>query len=144
MRDIPFLTPRPSFCVTLLLLSFFTLCPFPGDVLVEWPLIKIHNIAMAGILCDDTKSERSKNDNLLQFNTSWLASLRTWHYPRLCFSFSCSGYDLTSNCYLFLQNVLLKQKLANSLLVTVVALFTAKLTYSEKAIYVLSLKCLVQ
>ena len=36
-----------------------------------------------------------KYENLLQFNTSWLASLRTWYYNRLCFNFSCSGYDLT-------------------------------------------------
>ena len=33
-------------------------------------------------------------ENLLQFNTSWLTSLKTWHFFRLCFSFSCSGYDL--------------------------------------------------
>ena len=32
---------------------------------------------------------------LLQFDTSWLASLRTWYYSGLCFSFSCSGCDLT-------------------------------------------------
>ena len=45
----------------------------------------------------------------LQFNISWLASVRTWYYLRLFFSFSCSGYDLTliikshiSNCYSFL------------------------------------------
>ena len=36
-----------------------------------------------------------KLENLLQFNTSWLASLRTWYYFELCFSFSCSGYDFT-------------------------------------------------
>ena len=37
--------------------------------------IKIHNIAMVGILCNHTMSERSKYDNLLQFNTGWFASL---------------------------------------------------------------------
>ena len=50
-----------------------------------------------------------KYDSLLQFNTSWLASLRTWYYFRLYFSFSCSGCDLTLikkthilNCYFVL------------------------------------------
>ena len=51
-----------------------------------------------------------KYENLLQFNTNWLASLSTWYYFRLCFSFSCSSYDLsllkkshTLNCYPFVQ-----------------------------------------
>ena len=87
-----------------------------------------------------------KYENLLQFDTSWLASLRTWYYFRLCFSFSCSGYDLTLprksntlNCYSFLHKFLLKTKITNSLLVTVIAQFTAKTTNSEKAIYFLSI-----
>ena len=84
-----------------------------------------------------------KYENLFLFNTSWLASLRTWYYFRLLFSLSCSGYDLmlitkshTLNCYLLLLKFLLNTK---SLLVTVVAQFTAKTTNSEKAIYFLSL-----
>ena len=67
-------------------------------------------------------------------------------YFRLCFSFSCSGYDLTlikkshtRNCYLFSQKFLLKTKTYKLLLVTVVAQFTAKTANSEKAIYFLSL-----
>ena len=40
---------------------------------------KIHNIAMGGVLCDDVMSE-----NLLQFNTSWFAYLRTWYYFKFC------------------------------------------------------------
>ena len=36
-----------------------------------------------------------KCENLLQFNTSWLASLRTWYYFRLYFSFNRSDFDLT-------------------------------------------------
>ena len=87
-----------------------------------------------------------KFDNLLQFNTSCLGSLGTWYYFRLCFSFSCSGYDLTlikkshtRNCYLFSQKFLLKTKTYKLLLVTVVAQFTAKTANSEKAIYFLSL-----
>ena len=66
----------------------------------------------------------------------------TWDYFRLCFSFSCSGYDLTLikkshvlNNYLFLQ----KYNLTNLLLVTVIAQFTDKITNSEKATYFLSL-----
>ena len=65
----------------------------------------------------------------------------TWDCFRLSFSFSCSGYDLTLikksrtlNCHSFLQKFLL-----NSLLVTVIAQFTAKITNSEKAVYFLSL-----
>ena len=54
---------------------------------------------------------------LIKKGCSWLASPRTRYYFRLCFSFSCSGYDLTLiqrkhifNCYLFLQKFLLKTK----------------------------------
>ena len=35
-----------------------------------------------------------KQENLLQFNTSWLASLRIWYYFRLFSIFSCPCYDL--------------------------------------------------
>ena len=73
---------------------------------------------MGGILCDDIMGERSKYENLLKFNTGWLASLRTWYYFRLCFSFICSGYNFILikkshplNCYLFLQKSLLKTKI---------------------------------
>ena len=86
-----------------------------------------------------------KYDNLLQFNASWLVSLETWYNFRLCFSFSCSGYGLTLvkkthtiNCYSFLQKLLLKPKIRNSL-VTMVAQITAKTANSEKAFYFLSL-----
>ena len=57
-------------------------------------------------------------------------------YFRLCFSFSCSGYDLT----LIKKSHTLNFYLFFLLLVTVVAQFTAKTTNSEKAIYFLSLK----
>ena len=36
-----------------------------------------------------------KYENLMRLSNSCLASLRTWYYFRLCFSFSYSGYDLT-------------------------------------------------
>ena len=58
-----------------------------------------------------------KYENLMQFNTSWLASRRTWYFFRFCFSFIFSGYDLTLtkkshalNFYSFLQRFLLKTK----------------------------------
>ena len=57
-------------------------------------------------------------------------------YFRLCFSFSCSGYDLT----LIKKSHTLNFYLFFLLLVNVVAQFTAKTTNSEKAIYFLSLK----
>ena len=57
-------------------------------------------------------------------------------YFRLCFSFSCSGYDLT----LIKKSHTLNFYLFFLLLVNVVAQFTAKTTNSEKAIYFLPLK----
>ena len=79
-----------SFVVT-----FFIFCLS----LLEWRIswmghIKMCNIAMGGILCDDIMRERSKYENLLKLDTSWLASLITWYYFRLSFSFICSDYDL--------------------------------------------------
>ena len=72
-----------------------------------------------------------KYDNLLQFNTSWLAPLGTWYYFRFCFSCSSSDYDLTLikkihafHYYSFLQKFLL---------VTVVAEFTAKMLFKCKS-----------
>ena len=55
--------------------------------------------------------------NLLQFNNSWLASLETWYYFRLCFTFTCPGYHITLitkshtlNCYSSLQKFILITK----------------------------------
>ena len=62
------------------------------------PYKHIYNIVMGSILCDSIMSEWSKiheYENLLQFNTSLLTSLRTRYNFRLCFSFSCSGYCLS-------------------------------------------------
>ena len=78
-----------SFSVAFFVFSL----PFPKKPTCWMIPIKIHNIVMVGILCDDTISEQSKI--WLQSNTSWLTSLETWYYFRLCFSFSCSGYDVT-------------------------------------------------
>ena len=91
----------------LLSMSFFAAFFVYCFHLPEWRTcrtapIKMHNIAKAVILCDE------------RLNTSWLASLRRQCYFRLCFSFSCSGYDLT---------------------LTMIAQFTVKTTNSEKAIH---------
>ena len=116
----------PSFLCHSLLLSWSTPFPFPSDVLTQW--------LYGDVLCDDIMSKQSK---------IWksLAIYYSMYYFRLCFSFSCSGYDLTLtkksntlNCYSFLHKFLLKTKITNSLLVTVIAQFTAKTTNSEKAI----------
>ena len=71
--------------------------------------MKIYRNAMGGGLCDDIMSERSEVWKSPTINNSWLVSLKTWYYFRLCFSFSCSGYDFTLtnkshtlNCYSFL------------------------------------------
>ena len=115
----------------LLSMSFFvaassTPFPFPSDVLTQW--------LYGDVLCDDIMSKRWK---------IWksLAIYYSIYYFRLCFSFSCSGYDLTLtkknntlNCYSFLHKFLLETKITNSLLVTVIAQFIAKMTNSEKAI----------
>ena len=76
----------------------------------------------------------SEWSNILQFNTSWLASLRTRYILDLAlvFSSSCSGYDLT----LIKRSHTLNLYSFFLLSVTVVAQFTAN---SEKAIYFLSL-----
>ena len=107
----------------LLSMSFFVAFFIYSLPLLKWRTCwmaptKIYNIAMGGILCDNIMSERSKiwkYEYLLQFNTNWLVSLRTWYYFRLCFGFSCSGYDLslikkghTLNCYPFVQKFFIR------------------------------------
>ena len=82
---------------------------------------------------------------LPKWRTCWMTAIAMvgilFDISPLCFSFSFSGYDFTLikknytlNCYLFLQKFLLKnQKVANSLLIAVVAQFTAKTTNLQKA-----------
>ena len=84
----------------LLSMSFFvaassTPFPFPSDVLTQW--------LYGDVLCDDMMSKRSKIWKSLTIYYSI-------YYFRLCFSFSCSSYDLiltkksnASNCYSFLH-----------------------------------------
>ena len=85
MRAITFLTARSPFYVIFCCLLY--LLPFPSNVLIEWP--QKTYILLWLVFC-----VMSKNETILQFNTSWLASLRTWYYFRHFFGFSCSGYDL--------------------------------------------------
>ena len=115
VRGINFLTALPHICAIL-------------SVMISWV-------------------NGGKYENLLQFYFSWLPAIKTWYYFRLRFSFSCFVFDLTLirkshtlNCYLFLHNFLLKTKITNSFLVTVIVQFTAKMTNLEKAIYFLSIR----
>ena len=93
IRDIDFFDCTSSFLCHFLLLSSSTTCPFLSEVLAESPLWR-YIILLWVVFCVITSWVNCwKYENLLQFNTSWLASLRTWLYFRHCFSFSCSGYD---------------------------------------------------
>ena len=90
---------------------------FPSYVLAEWPLCRYIIFRWLVFCVMITWVNGRKYDNLLQFNTSWLASLRPWYYLRLGFSSSCSGYDHrlikkshTINYYLFLRKFLPKTK----------------------------------
>ena len=109
-----------TFLTTSLSVSFFASflfysLPFPSDVLSEW-LNTWYQYGWYSVWWYyEWTVENEKISSL--FNTSWLASLRTRYYFRLCFSFSCSGYDLTFitksrtlNYYSFLQMLLLKTK----------------------------------
>ena len=84
--------------------------------------------------------------NLLEFNTSWLASLRTWYYFRLFLASVALAIwpyinykEVHINCYLFFTKVLIKNKNLQTRLRLLVAQFTAKTTNAEKAIYFLSI-----
>ena len=91
VREITFLTARSPLHV--IFCYFLSLLPFPWRTSWMTP-IKIHNIAMDCILwC-------RKNENLLQFSTSWLASLRTWYYFR---HFLASAF-LPIYCYCYYIN----------------------------------------
>ena len=101
VRDITFLTARPLFYV--IFCCFLRLIRSRSQVTC--------------LLNGPFKDTYQKYENLMQFNTSWLASLATWCYFRLCFTFICSDYGLTLikknhtlNCYSLLQKFLLKTK----------------------------------
>ena len=109
VKDNTFLT-APLLSMSFFVAFFVYSLPLPKRRTCWMVTIKIRHIAMGDILRDDIMSERSKTWKFLQFSTSWLASLILF---RLCFSVSCSGYDLTLikksqtlNCYSFLQKIL--------------------------------------
>ena len=86
---------HPLLYAVFLLVFSSTHSPFLSDVLSKWPLSR-YIILLWVVFCVLTSWVNGrKYENLLQFNTGWLASLRTWYYFRLCFSLSCSGYDHT-------------------------------------------------
>ena len=112
-KDITFLTAHPVLYIFCCFLCLFS-PPFQVRYLWNDPYI----VLLWLVFCEMTSLVSGwKYENLLQFNNSWLASLRMWYYFRLCFNFSCSGYDLTLtkkshalNCYSFLRKFLLKRK----------------------------------
>ena len=127
----------PSFLCISLLLSLTTPFPFPSEQ-AQWPY------GWCSVILSWVNGQ--KYENLLQFYFNWLPALRTWYYFRFCFSFSCSVFDLTLiknshtlNCYSFLHKFLLKTKITNSFLVTVIVQFTTKTINSEKATLLLSI-----
>ena len=133
VRGINFLTALPSFYG--ILCCFLCLLPSPYQVtyLLNGPY---------GCCSVWWYHEWMVENMKISWNLfSWLPALRTWYYFKLCFSLSCFVFELTLikkshtlNCYSFLHTFLLKTKITNSLLVTVIAQFTAKTTNSEKAI----------
>ena len=83
----------PSFLCQFMLISSSTPLPLSSDAIAEWPVSK-YVVLLWVVFCVMTSWVNGrKYENPLQFNTSLLASLRMWFYFRLCFSFTCSGYD---------------------------------------------------
>ena len=83
----------PSFLCQFMLISLSTPPPLSSDVIAEWP-VSIYVVLLWVVFCVMMSWVNGrKYENLLQFNTSWLVSVRMWFYFRLCFSFTCSGYD---------------------------------------------------
>ena len=106
-RGITFLTARCT-------VSPSTPSPFLSDVLAEWPLLRYRILLWVVFCVAISRVNGRKYENLLQFNTSWLASLKKRCF-RLCFSFYCSGYELilikkSRNCYSFLQKFFWKTR----------------------------------
>ena len=98
----------PSFLCLFSLLSSSTVFPFPSDVVAEWPL-KRYTILLWVVFCVMISWVNGrKYENLLQFNTNWLASLRTWYYFRLCYDLSLMKKSHTLNCYPFVQKFFIR------------------------------------
>ena len=91
--------------------DFFVYSPFPSNAIAEWSLQMYIALLWVVFCVMISWVNGRKYENPLKDNTSCLASLRTWYYFRLCFNFSCSGYDLklikkshTLSCYLFYKS----------------------------------------
>ena len=145
VRVITFLTTHPlsyvTFCWFLRLLS-----SLPKRRTCWMAPIKIHNTAMGGNSVWWYREWTVENTKISRISCSLILAKNVIYF-RLCFSFSCSRFDLiliknshTLNSYSFLQKFLLKAKTYKILLlITLVLQFTAKITNSEKATYFLSL-----
>ena len=106
---------KKSFLCHFLSLLLYAPLPLQSDVLVEWPLWYVAMLLCVVFCVVISWVDGRKYENLSQFNTNWVASLRTWYYFSLCFSFSFSGYELTVikkshtlKCYSLLHKFLLK------------------------------------
>ena len=78
-----FLTTCHPFYIIFDCFLFVPLLPFPSDVLAEWLLYKCIDKVIFCVIVSLVNCR--KYENLLQFNTSRLAFLRTWYYFRLFF-----------------------------------------------------------
>ena len=78
-----FLTACHPFHIIFGCFLFVLLLPFPSDVLAEWLLYECIDKVVFCVIVSWVNCR--KYENLLQFNTSWFAFLRTWYYFRLCF-----------------------------------------------------------
>ena len=87
---------KPSFPYHFLLLSSSTPSSSQVTYLLNGPYIKRYSVLLWVLFCVMVSWVKGqKHENVFQFNTSWLASLKMQYYFRLSFSFSCSGYDVT-------------------------------------------------
>ena len=69
-----------SFLCHFLLLFLSTPSTFPSDVLAERPLYRQIVLLWVVFCVMILWVNGEKHQNLLHFNTSWLASLRTWYH----------------------------------------------------------------
>ena len=87
---------KPSFPYHFLLLSSSTPSSSQVTYLLNGPYIKRYSVLLWVLFCVMVSWVKGqKHENVFQFNTSWLASLKMQYYFRLSFSFSCPGYDVT-------------------------------------------------
>ena len=107
------------------------LCFFCCFLCLPFPLPKLRIFCVIILWVNGWKYE-----NLLQINTSWLASLRTWYY------FNISWEEPRIKVLFIFTKVLIKNENWQAL-VTVIGQFTTKTINSEKS-YTFCLLCLIQ